>query len=114
MSRNIAPVLSVLLLALLATSSVASTQDGEEARWLVNTSRWATLSWLENKDLKSFVTSIAESDGRIFFYLQEKTTFKATITLSEAQTNSTQFFGAKCGPDGALDPQDPVSNLGLH
>ena len=33
--------------------------------------------------------------------------FRASITLSEAQVDPIQFFGARCGPDSELDPQDP-------
>jgi len=114
---TIAPlVLSLLLTITLVPRGVAaaaSTQNGEEARWLVQSSKWATLSWIENEgqDLKSLVTSIAEFDGRIFFYLMKEeqggTAFNAALTFSEAQVDTSQYFGAKCGPDGVLDPQDP-------
>lgn len=118
----IAPlVLSLLLTITLVPRGVivaASAQNGEEARWLVQSTKWATLSWIENtdegeRDLKSLVTSIAEFEGRIFLYLMEEeeqdddTAFNAALTFSEAQVDTSQYFGAKCGPDGVLDPQDP-------
>ena len=106
------PLLLLLILAISSsttTTHAASTENGEEARWLVQASKWATVAWIEGGDLKSLVMSIAESNGRIFLYLSEDITFKASLTLSEAQVDPSQFFGAKCGPDGALDPQDPVS-----
>jgi len=104
------PLLLLLILAISSsttTTHAASTENGEEARWLVQASKWATVAWIEGGDLKSLVMSIAESNGRIFLYLSEDITFKASLTLSEAQVDPSQFFGAKCGPDGALDPQDP-------
>ena len=103
------PISAWMLLIQVAGVLGASTQDGEEARWLVQSSKWATLSWLENGEVQSLVTSIAQSDGRIFFYLMEDTTFNGSITISEAQLDPTQFDGARCGPDGDLDPEDPVS-----
>ncbi len=53
--------------------------------WLVRTSKWATLSWFEEGNVKAFVTSIAESDGRNFFYLQmseEAMGMEASIALT--------------------------------
>lgn len=101
--------LATMALPLLLRSSHAASSNGEEARWLVNSSEWATLSWLEGGDnLRSLVMSIASSDeGRIFMYLMEDVTFKGSLTFSEAQIDPSQFFGSRCGPDGALDPQDP-------
>ena len=109
--RRLAPTALCSLLA-LARGGGAAAGDGEEARWLVQASTWATMAWMEGGELKSLVTSMAESDGRLFFYLMENATFPATITLSEAQVDPSQYFGARCGPDGALDPQDPVSRKG--
>ena len=100
----------LILLAHAPWSQAASTQNGEEARWLVQKSIWATLSMAGEDGLKSIVTSIAEADGRIFFYLNEQDTFKASITFSEAQVDPNQYFGARCGPEGNLDPEDPVSS----
>eukprot|EP00578_Thalassiosira_sp_NH16_P007997 CAMPEP_0181128852 /NCGR_PEP_ID=MMETSP1071-20121207/28996_1 /TAXON_ID=35127 /ORGANISM="Thalassiosira sp., Strain NH16" /LENGTH=592 /DNA_ID=CAMNT_0023214773 /DNA_START=156 /DNA_END=1934 /DNA_ORIENTATION=- len=101
--------LAVLMPLLMGKCCHAISTNGEEARWLVKSSKWATLSWLEGEDkLQSLVMSIASSDeGRIFMYLMEDITFKASLTFSEAQLDPSQFFGAKCGPDGVLDPQDP-------
>ena len=110
-------VVPVLLLLTLVTSSQAvSTQNGEEARWLVQTSKWAALSWVDEGALKSISMSMAQSDGRIFFYLTDDivSSTKASITFSEAQVTPSQFFGAKCGPDGDLDPEDPVSSFGYY
>ena len=102
------------LLPLLISQSVVlggSTQDGEEARWLVQSAKWATLSWMEQDSVQSIVTSIAaDSQGRIFMYLMEDLTFNGSLTISEAQLDPKQFAGAKCGPDGEWDPEDPVSS----
>ncbi len=111
-----AVVASALLLVIITTtaksSNAASTQNGEEARWLVSSSKWATLSWMEEGELKSMVMSFAaeSKSGRIFLYLTENITFKASLTISEAQLDPSQYHGARCGPDGDLDPQDPVSH----
>ncbi|OEU05652.1 hypothetical protein FRACYDRAFT_204837, partial [Fragilariopsis cylindrus CCMP1102] len=104
-----AVVLVLLLLTLVTSSQAVSTQNGEEARWLVQTSKWAALSWVDEGALKSISMSMAQSDGRIFFYLTDDivSSTKASITFSEAQVTPSQFFGAKCGPDGDLDPEDP-------
>lgn len=106
-------VLAITAMMLLLTGNYcdALSTNGEEARWLVQSSKWATLSWLEGEDkLQSLVMSVASSDeGHIFMYLMEDLTFKASLTFSEAQLDPSQFFGAKCGPNGVLDPQDPVS-----
>jgi len=92
-------------------NEAASTQNGEEARWLVQSTKWTTLSWIEGENVQSMVTSHAESDGSIFFYLMQEpdewTSFKASMTLSEAQVDPTQFYGARCGPEGKTDPEDP-------
>ena len=110
--NSIFQTVSTLALLLVAVTQASPQQDAEEARWLVQASQWGTLSWLESDDLTSLVTSIASSDGRIFFYLTEQSTFEASLTLSEAQTDPAHFEGAGCGPDGSLDPEDPVSFLG--
>lgn len=111
-----AVVLVLLLLTLVTSSQAVSTQNGEEARWLVQTSKWAALSWVDEGALKSISMSMAQSDGRIFFYLTDDivSSTKASITFSEAQVTPSQFFGAKCGPDGDLDPEDPVSSFGYY
>jgi len=102
-------------LALLACGANAS-ENGEEARWLVSHTNWGTLQWLEAVEgdedagavAQSMVASYGESDGRIFYYLPSiDFEFKGSLTLSEAAVDPSQFDGAKCGPDGALDPEDP-------
>jgi len=98
-------------LALLFFLNTASgTQDGEEARWLVQASSWGTLSWMEEA-VNSMAMSYGEDNGRIFFYLIAEEgmpdSFPATLTLSEAALNPDQFDGAKCGPNSDLDPEDP-------
>ena len=91
---------------------------GDDApRWLVQSFKWATLSLIEKMDIddskegggdiKLLVMPIAESGGCIFFYLTGDVMFCASITLSEAQVDPIQFFRARCGLDGELDPQDP-------
>jgi len=102
---------AVIASALLMLAQARVTDNGEEARWLVHSSNWGTLSRIEGSDLKSFATSFADSeDGRIFFYLlggADAASYKASLTISEAQVDPTQFDGARCGPDGDLDPEDP-------
>jgi hypothetical protein len=106
--NSIFQIVSTLALLVVGVAQASSQQDAEEARWLVQASKWGTLAWFESDDLTSLVTSIASSDdGRIFFYLTEQSTFEASLTLSEAQTDPTYFEGAGCGPDGSWDPEDP-------
>jgi len=94
--------------AVLLFASVASANNNsEEARWLVQTSLWGTLSWLEGSSVSSMVASYGESGGRIFYYLPVNMEFKGALTLSEAAVDPSQFDGARCGPDGDLDPEDP-------
>ena len=104
--------LKVATASFLLLHPALATQDGEEARWLVQSSQWGTLSWLEGEGVSNMATSIGEEDGRIFFYLMpEADNFQATLTLSEAALDPSQFEGARCGPDGDLDPEDPVSEV---
>lgn len=101
-------VMKVAAVVILFTAGASASGNGEEARWLVQESLWGTLSWLEDETASAMVTSYGESDGRIFCYLPINIPeFKAAITLSEAALNTTQFEGAKCGPNGNLDPEDP-------
>lgn len=64
---------------------------------------------MERDDVSSMVTSYGEQEGRVFFYMMSEIpdSFPATLTLSEAAVDPNQFEGAKCGPDGNLDPEDP-------
>jgi len=95
-----------VLLVLLGKNNVYASDDAEEARWLVQTATWGTLSWLE-EEVSSMVTSIGEHDGSLFINIPFGSEFPGSITISEAQLIPDQFEGAKCGPEGDLDPEDP-------
>jgi len=94
------------LLVLLTKNNAYASEDAEEARWLVQTATWGTLSWLES-EVSSMVTSFGEHEGTMFIYIPYGDDFPASMTISEAQLNPLQFEGAKCGPNGDLDPEDP-------
>jgi len=91
--------------------------SAEEARWLVNVSRWGVLSFPDPKDAKRPLTNIgsfADVKGRIFLYLMGPHTTDGdkgggiTLTMSEAALEPTSnFAGAACGADGDKDPEDP-------
>lgn len=94
------------LLLLLSKNNVYASEDAEEARWLVKTATWGTLSWLEDK-VSSMVTSFGEHEGVMYIYLPYGMAFPGSMTISEAQLIPDQFEGAKCGESGDLDPEDP-------
>jgi len=103
------PAMKIAAIVILLTTAASASDNAEEARWLVKESLWGTLSWLEDETASAMVTSFGETDGRLFFYLPVNIPqFKAALTLSEAALDTSQFEGAKCGPDGDLDPEDPV------
>jgi len=99
-------VVASLLLFLQSADFTTASENGEEARWVVEKSSWGTLSWVE-EEVSSMVTSTAETEGRVFVYLPFGESFKGALTFSEAALDSSQFDGARCGPDGDLDPEDP-------
>jgi len=102
------PAMKIAAIVILLTTAASASDNAEEARWLVKESLWGTLSWLEDETASAMVTSFGETDGRLFFYLPVNIPqFKAALTLSEAALDTSQFEGAKCGPDGDLDPEDP-------
>ena len=108
---------SSLLLLAFQSISVYANENAEEARWVVQSASWGTLSWIEEEgqekeepsSVRNMVVSHASDTGRIFLYIPYNQEFHSSITLSEASLNVDQFEGARCGDDGSLDPEDPVS-----
>ena len=100
---------SPFLLLALQSISICADKNAEEARWLVETAQWGTLSWMEDESITNMVVSHASDTGRVFLYFPDDQEFHGSITFSEASLNADQFEGARCGDDGSLDPEDPVS-----
>jgi len=82
-------------------------KDAEEARWLVQSAQWGTLSTKLDDDFIAEIVFFGQTNGRLFFYLMNKITSDGSLTLSEASLHPEQFAGARCGDDADSDPEDP-------
>lgn len=86
----------------------SSINNAEEARWLVQSGHWGTLSTAtSDKRVNAEIVSFGETEGRLFFYLMGETSSDSSLTLSEASLYPEQFEGARCGNDADTDPEDP-------
>lgn len=83
-------------------AAAGASADAEEARWLVQSASWGTMSYSEGDGVKSTVLSFAESGGRIFFYLMGVSApVEGALTISEASLDPRGCAG------GDVDPEDP-------
>jgi len=81
-------------------------EKAEEARWLMDTASWGTMSFSENSKLDAAVLPYGISEGRIFFYLMgEQPEAQVSLTVSEASLLPDEFGYAGCG--WLFDAEDP-------